>query len=194
MEDFNEEELTDPWNQYLVHLLMAFQQQPEFRAMRGAHKDSPDIYYLLFKDWPEPGYMTVVTYGLSLVENPRWKTNRKELCMTVNASTENWQLIVPYMANRLRGDCPFEYANTLNLGQPIDPGSKMDCFFVATPGMLKREEFLDIEIGADYKIDIQGFYPMYAEELQSFNELGVAAFLKRLDVEAYNVKRERISV
>ncbi|MNX87184.1 Suppressor of fused protein (SUFU) [compost metagenome] len=103
-------------------------------------------------------------------------------------------MIAGYVANHLRGDCPFSYSQTINFGERISEDSEMDAFFVFAPSTLDKEDYLDIDIGLDYKINIAGLYPMYSEELEAYEKMGLEAFWHHPDFDNYSVNRKRIAL
>lgn len=182
-----------PANLYLRHLDNIFQQEPLFFKEDSLIEGVPGVSAIVYKDVPEAGYITAFTYGLSLVEHPDWKLGRPELCISVKSDNMSWARVIAYMANSLRGDCPFTYGQTINFGQQVSEDSAMDAFLVFAPSILDKEDYLDIEIGAKYKLNIAGMYPVYASELDVYDELGLEAFWHHPGFDMYDVTRPLIS-
>lgn len=134
-----------------------------------------------------------MTYGLSLVKHPSWKSGRPELIMTVNSKEQAWENVTAYVANKLRGQCPFTYGETINFNEQISPDSKMNAFFIFAPSILAREDFLNIDIGTDYKISIAGLYPMYANEISVLGKIGIKEFWHHPNFDLYDVNRKEIT-
>ncbi|MNJ91842.1 Suppressor of fused protein (SUFU) [compost metagenome] len=183
-----------PVEKYLQHLDAIFQREPEFFKNDSLIEGLPGVTSIVYRDIPEKGYITALTYGLSLVKHPDWKFGRPELCISVESSHNSWALIAGYVANHLRGDCPFSYSQTINFGERISEDSEMDAFFVFAPSTLDKEDYLDIDIGLDYKINIAGLYPMYSEELEAYEKMGLEAFWHHPDFDNYSVNRKRIAL
>ncbi len=177
---------------YLRHLDHIFQQEPEFHKNESLIDGIPGVTAIVYKDIPEKGYTTALTYGLSLVKHPEWKFGRPELCISVESPNLDWGQVVGYIANKLRGDCPFTYGQTINFGEKISDDSEMNAFFIFAPSTLDKNDYLNIDIGADYKISIAGLYPIYSEELETINEIGLEAFWHHPDFDNYSVTRKRI--
>ncbi|WP_295127760.1 suppressor of fused domain protein [uncultured Chitinophaga sp.] len=178
---------------YLRHLEQIFQREPEFYTMESPVEGLPGVTALVYKDIPEPGYITGFTYGLSLVEHPDWQLGRPELCISVKSENMAWATVAAYMANHLRGDCPFLYAQTINFGDQIAADSPMDAFFVFAPSLLEREDYVNIDIGLGYKINIAGLYPMYAAEIPVLEAMGLEKFWHHPHFDLYDVNREMIT-
>lgn len=177
---------------YLDHLDRIFQQEPLFYQEDSLVEGVPGVTSIVYTDIPEKGYTTAFTYGLSLIKHDDWKLGRPELCISVESSNVNWGKVAGFIANKLRGEFPFSYGQTINLGEPISPDSEMDAFFVFAPGTLEKEDYLNIDIGADYKISIAGLYPMYSDELELYKEMGLEQFWHHPGFDNYSVTREKI--
>jgi hypothetical protein len=181
-----------PVERYLNHLYNIFQTEPEFFKNESLIEGVPGVTSIVYKDIPEKGYITALTYGLSLVPHPEWKLGRPELCISVESSNIDWGEFVGFIANKLRGDCPFRYGDTVNFGERISEDSEMDAFFVFAPSTLDKESYLNIDIGTDYKINIAGLYPMYSDEIGVFHQIGLEKFWRHPNFDNYSVRRRRI--
>ena len=181
-----------PVEKYLHHLNAIFQTEPLFFKEESLIEGVPGVSIIVYKDIPEPGYITGITYGLSLVKHPNWKFGRPELCITVESSSPDWPAAMGYVANNLRGEFDFSYGQALEFGQ-ISEDSEMDAFFIFAPAILKKEDFLNIDIGLDYKINIAGIYPLYSDELEIYHQLGLEKFWHHPDFDIHSVTRKRIT-
>jgi hypothetical protein len=180
-----------PVEKYLQHLDAIFQTEPLFFKEESLMEGLPGVTIIVYKDIPEPGYITGITYGLSLVKHPDWKFGRPELSITVASSSLDWPAAMGYLANNLRGEFDFSYGQAINFGQ-ISEDSEMDAFFIFAPAIFKKEDYLNIDIGFDYKINIAGLYPLYSDELDTYNQLGLEKFWHHPDFDVYSVSRKRI--
>lgn len=182
-----------PAERYLAHLDQIFQQEPALYINESLIDGVPGVTTIVYRDIPEKGFTTALTYGLSLVQHPSWKFGRPELCISVESANPDWGQVVGFLANKLRGDCPFSYGQTINFREPISTDSEMDAFFIFAPSTLDKSDYLHIDIGADYKISIAGLYPMYADELEVYEKIGLEAFWHHPDYDNYRVNRKRIT-
>ncbi len=182
-----------PIERYLEHLDNIFQKEPDFFINDSYIEGVAGVTSIVYKDIPEIGYITVLTYGLSLIKHPEWKNGRPELCISVESSNIAWGQVVGFIANNLRGDCPFCYGDTVNFGESISSDSDMDAFFIFAPSTLDKENCLNIDIGTDYYINIAGLYPMYSDERQIFHTIGLEKFWHHPDFDNYSVNRKRIT-
>jgi hypothetical protein len=183
-----------PIAKYLNHLYSIFQVQPRFYKEETLQEGVPGITIIVYEDMPYPGCITGVTYGLSLVKHPDWENGRTELCITVESSCLDWALAIGGIANKLRGSFSFSYGKTITFGKPICKDSDMDAFFIFSPGILDVDEYLDIDIGTDYKINIAGLYPMYSDELKEYYRSGFEKFWHDACFYNYSVNRKRVTI
>lgn len=181
-----------PAEQYLNHLYQIFQQEPELYMEESLIEGVPGITTMIYRDIPKKGYTTAFTYGLSLIQHPAWKVGRAELCISVNSSHLDWAQAMGYIANKLRGDCPFSYGQVINFEEKISDDSEMDAFFIFAPSTIDKEDYLHIDIGADYKVSIASLYPMYSDEIEVYENIGLEKFWHHPNFDNYKVNRNKI--
>lgn len=184
---------TTPIERYLQHLNNIFQKEPEFYKNDSLIDNFPGVTSIVYKDIPEKGYTTAFTYGLSLINHAEWKSGRPELCISVKSSNLNWGQIVGFIANKLRGECPFSYGQTINFRENISDDSEMDAFFIFAPSTLDKQDYLYIDIGLEYTINIAGLYPIYSDELEVYEHIGIKAFWHHPNFDNYSINRKRIT-
>lgn len=181
-----------PVEKYLAHLDKIFQREPEFFKNDSLIDGVKNVTSIVYRDYPTIGYLTAVTYGLSLVDHPDWKFGRPELTICVETENLDWGIVIGYIANHLRGKAPFTYGNTINFGEKISQDSEMDAFLIFAPSVFEKDEFLNIDIGTDYKINLAGMYPIYNSEIPLYNEIGPEEFWKHPGFDPLKVSRKRI--
>jgi Suppressor of fused protein (SUFU) len=190
---FKKKEITQrSLEKYMQHLDRIFQVEPEFFSNDSNQTGLKGVTSIVYRDIPEKGMITALTYGLSLIDHPDWKNGRPELMISVDSNDIAWGQVVGYIANKLRGDCPFCYSNTINFREKISDSSEMDAFLVFAPSTLEKDDFLNLDIGLDYNIYIAGLYPIYASEMELINNWGLEKFWHHPDFDNYNVNRKRI--
>ncbi len=179
-----------PVEKFMAHLDRIFRNEPEYYNEESKTNGIPGVTSIVYKDIPEKGMITAITYGLSLGNHPDWKFGRPELIITVDSKDTSWAQVAGYLANNLRGDCPFSYGNTINFGEKISKDSDMDAFFIFAPSILKKKDYLNVDIGLDYKISIAGLYPIHKLELEFIDKHGLEKFWKHpAGLDIYNVNR-----
>jgi len=182
-----------PVEKFMAHLDRIFQTKPEYYQEESKTEGIGGVTSIVNKDIPEKGMITGITYGLSLGNHPDWKFGRPELIITVDSKDASWAQVAGYLANSLRGNCPFSYSNTINFKEKISDESEMDVFLVFAPSILNKKDFMNIDFGLDYKINIAGLYPIYASEMEYIEKNGLEKFWKHTDFDMYNVNRKRIT-
>jgi len=183
-----------PIEKYLEYLDNIFQKEPEFYNNESLIDEVKGVTSIVYRDIPEKCFITAITYGLSLVEHPDWKFGRPELCISVESENLDWGIVAGFIANQLRGKSPFCYGETINFGEQISEDSEMDSFLIFAPSTLNKEGYSDIDVGTDYKINIAGLYPIYSEEINVYNQIGLKEFWFHPDFDNYSVKRKRIKL
>lgn len=161
--------------------------EPKFHLIKSTHPGQPPITAIVYRDIPGPGFLTGITYGLSLSEHPDWRLGKPELIISVRSEDIAWVTVIADFAEELRGECPFTYGGTLNHGQKVSPESDMTAFCVFAPGSLDRED-AEIDLG-DYKVFLSGCYPIYESERQFIQARGLEAFWTGFDWDVNSVKR-----
>ncbi len=182
-----------PVEKYLAHLDRIFQTEPEYFIEKSEKDGIAGVTTMVYKDIPEKGMITGITYGLSLGNHPDWKFGRPELIITVDSKDISFAQVAGFLANKLRENCPFSYSNTINFREKISDKSEMDAFLVFTPSILDKKDFSNIDIGLNYKINIAGLYPIYSSEMEFIEKNGLETFWKHPNFDLYNVNRKRIT-
>jgi hypothetical protein len=98
--------------------------------------------------------------------------------------------VIASFAEELRGECPFTYGGTLNHGERISPESEMTAFTVFASGALDPAD-AEIDLG-EYKIFLNGCYPIHESERQFIQKNGVEAFWK-LEWDINDVRRAPVA-
>lgn len=150
----------------------------------------PPVAVFVYKDWPEVGFITGFTLGLSAASHPEWKIGKPELMISVESEDEAWMFAVGYMAEQLRGRCPFRYGDTINFHAQISEESELDAFLVFAPPFLEKAE-MAVNL-RDFTCNIAGMYPMFSSEIKLYEELGLDKFWSLPEWDPLNVHRARL--
>ncbi|HYD51455.1 MAG TPA: suppressor of fused domain protein [Gemmatimonadaceae bacterium] len=170
--------------------------EPRFFPVDQPAGTSPKITSIVYRDLPEPGMLTGLTYGLSLAHHREWKLGRPELCISVRSDDERWAFAIAQLANALIHDCPFTYGDTINFGEPIAGDTTMTAFIVFAPAVLDRADFLNV-LGAPHGagpqdvINITGMYPIHDSERRFIHAHGLEDFW-RLDWDPFDPGRPAV--
>ncbi|WP_260193679.1 suppressor of fused domain protein [Actinophytocola gossypii] len=169
---------------YLAHLdRLSGGIEPVFQPV-PSEGDLPDVTVMIYRDLPEPGHVTGITYGLSLAEHPEWRHGRPELCLSVRSDDPAWAHAAGWVAGRLRGDCPFRYGDTIDFREQVSPESAMTSVFVFAPFVLDLKDYADIDVGPPGHeghdvVHIAGLYPIHDVEREYIHEHGLEDFWHR---------------
>jgi Suppressor of fused protein (SUFU) len=140
---------------------------------------------------PEPGTLTMVTYGISEAMHPDWKQGRPELVVSLDSEDMAWGMAAAYMAEAARGDFPFAYSQVLNFNRAISEESPMSAFFLFAPSFLDQEQTKLVL--PNKTIFLYGAYPLYAGETNLIEQIGLEKFWNLPGFDLYNVKRPDLS-
>jgi hypothetical protein len=157
------------------------------RKVESSRPDVPHVFVFIHKNWPEPGLITGFTFGFSALPHPDWKLGRPELMTVVESLDESWPIAIGYMAEQLRGRCPFCYGHTINFRAKVSKESDLDAFLVFAPLFLKKEQ-MSVKLG-DYTCHIAGMYPLFSSEMALYNEIGLERFWHLSGWDPLNVHR-----
>ena len=185
--------MQSPIERYLAHLDNIFQVEPEFFPLEPPEPGMPKVTAIVYRDVPETGSITGLTWGVSRVPHPDWRFGRPELIISVDSADLAWPLAIADLANSLRGKCPFSYGDVINFGEAVSEESDMSAFFIFAPSILERSDFLDIDVG-DYKVSLAGLYPIYDAERAVISQIGLEAFWVHPSFDMYNVTRYHVAV
>lgn len=168
--------------------------EPQFFPVDSTKPGLPRVTAITYRNLPEDGLLTTVTYGLSLAQHDLWRISSPELCMAVRSDDVIWAHALAFMAETYRGVCPFSYGNVIDFGEQVADESAMTAFLVFAPVVLDREDYLRIDVGAPGHeghdvINIQGVYPIHEAERQFIAESGFTAFWD-LEWDPYDVRRQ----
>jgi len=177
---------------YLTHLNDIFQAKPILSTYESGIDGIEGMTSIIYENTPEKGMITGITYGLSLTEYDKSKNERSELIISVKSEDTAWVESIVLLASQLRGDCPFTYGDVINFRERISMESNMDAFCIFVPSTLEKEQFLGIDIGTDYSINLRGIYPIYASEIRVINRIGAEKFWHHPEFDKHNVARKRI--
>jgi Suppressor of fused protein (SUFU) len=174
---------------YLAHLdRLAPDREPGFTQIESSNPAMKGVTAIAYRDLPEAGFITAVTYGLSLAEHPDWRHGKPELLISVFSRDERWAVAAAVIAERLRGSAAFSYGETIDFGEPVGADSSMSAFVVFAPTVLDREDFTGIDVGDSLPINLQGLYPIHDDERRWIQRHGLEEFWQ-LAWDPYDVGR-----
>jgi hypothetical protein len=158
------------------------------RKVESSDPELPPVFVFIYKNWPEAGFITGFTFGLSATNHPDWKFGKPELMISVESADEAWPCAIGALAENHRGKWPFCYGNTINFHAKISEESGLDAFLVFAPPFLEKEQ-PTLKM-MDFTCHIVGLYPMFSSELPLYEELGLRRFWGLPEWNPFNVHRE----
>lgn len=184
--------VTSRVERYLAHLdALSGGVEPQFWPVGSDDPALARVVAISYRNLPDAGLLTGLTYGLSLAAHEDWVLGRPELSICVRSEDPSWALAAAFVANRLRGRCAFSYGELIDFGEPVSPESAMDGFVVFAPLVLDREA-ATVDVGDDLPVHIAGLYPVHASERAYIAAQGLEAFW-RLDWDPYDVTRRPVA-
>lgn len=136
----------------------------------------PKVSVFVYKNLPEPGMITGVTYGLSVLPHPDWKFGRPELIVSMKSLDTAWPFAAAYFAGEFRGLKRFSYGDVFTMDEPIAGDTEMNGFLVFAQGILDSQP-PHLEMNG-FNLSFYQLYPIHSSELALYNEIGLEAFWK----------------
>ncbi|HVJ14496.1 MAG TPA: suppressor of fused domain protein [Polyangiaceae bacterium] len=184
----------DRLSRFQDHLTLVLEQEPEIFEFDSTLPGLPGVVCLVYREVPEPGMITGVTFGLSEVSRPEWLHARPELLIAVDSADIAWALAAAEAVNHLRGKRAFSYGEVIDFHQHVSEESAMSAFFVFAPAILERTSYAGIDVGGEQPIDIAGLYPIYDSERAIIGQLGLETFWNHPDFDLYDVQRRVVQL
>lgn len=174
---------------FLVYIETLFGKEAEIVKGSDPNDGMPPPAVFCFRDVPEKGKFTMVSYGLSLADHADWKLNRKpELILSIDDLNKEWAVLLADMISAARGKIPFLYGHRIEIPWKIE-GSNVNRFVVFAPITLTQEQFMDIDINQPYRICLNGIYPLTPGESQVIDMIGFENFWKDPNFDLGTVKK-----
>ena len=175
---------------FLAHLdALSGGVEPEFHRVVSTQDGLPSVTAISYRDLPDPGITTTLTYGLSLADHEDWVQGRPELCIAVASEDPAWGLACATVAESLRGSCPFVYGDTVDFGERISAESDMTGFLIFAAAVLDPHDALGVDVGEALPVHIVGCYPVHDSERRYVREHGLEAFWRGVEWDPYDVRR-----
>ncbi|OLZ68346.1 hypothetical protein AVW11_12745 [Streptomyces amritsarensis] len=133
------------------------------------------VVSVTYADKPESGFVTGVTYGLSLlVDSP---ASGRELCITMHSDDPRWAMVPAITVAALRGLCPFDPGMVIGYMKPYVEGSGLSSLLLGAPdSRLAVGRRIDLALSpgqdAEDSVELVGAYPIYASERKFFHAHG----------------------
>lgn len=174
---------------FIAHLQSVFGKEDAIQKV-DVTDGGPPIAVFVYKNVPEKGIITGVTFGLSLSQFPTWKHSRPEMIVSVESLDVGWPCAAGAFAAMFRGKKAFRYGDVFTTDCPLADDTKMDGFLIFAQSILS-EEYVSAQL-KDYKVHFSQFYSIYREELAIYEQIGLEAFWNHPGFEMYSIDRAPI--
>lgn len=175
---------------FLEFLDEAFGQE-ETILKHDAEDGGPPVSVFVFRDVIEPGTITGVTYGLSLIRHPDWTSgSRPELFISMKSTDMAWASAAAYFAASFRSEKRFCYGDVFTTDVPLAEDTEMDGVLVFAQSLFDMNPpHLKLN---DYDISFSQLYPIHRSELPLYSKIGLEAFWKHPGFDLDDPKRAAI--
>jgi hypothetical protein len=175
---------------FIDHLRTNFGKESTIHRAEAEDGRAP-ISVFIYKNIPEPGMITGVTYGLSIYPYPEWKLARPEIIVAVKSLDIGWPCAAATFAATYRGKKRFSYGDVFTTDSPMVSDSEMDGFVIFAQSILDRS-MQSVQMN-DYKIHFAQFYPIYRSEVNLYGKIGLKSFWHHPGFDMYDIKRKPIT-
>jgi hypothetical protein len=174
---------------YLEYLSTTFGEESQILREEGID-GGPPIAIFVYEDCPDPGMITGVTYGLSLVANPVWTRSRPEMVISIESASLSWPSVAANLTAYFALKKRFSYGDVFTVDGPLTNDTEMDAFLIFAQSVLDPEH-ASVDL-PDYRVHLSQFYPFYRTEIELYDRIGLEAFWKHPGFGMYDPKRPRI--
>jgi hypothetical protein len=148
------------------------------------------VSVFIYRNIPDTGMITGITYGLSCFPYPGWKLARPEMIISIESEDAMWAWTAAYFCAEFRGEKPFSYGDVFTTEAPLASDTKMDGLLIFAQSILDKElEAIELN---DYRVHFSQFYPIYRSELEAYRKIGLERFWKHENFAMYDPKRSPI--
>lgn len=172
---------------FLAHIERIFGPADEIKKHDCPQGGKP-VSVFIYRDIPDKGMITGVTYGLSEYAHPDWKLSRPEMIISIETNDLMWTWAAAYFAAEFRGEKRFSYGDVFTTDGPLAGDTAMDGLLIFAQSILERE-VASVQLN-DYKVHFSQFYPIYRSELKLYDEIGLERFWKHEGFAMYDPKRK----
>ena len=139
---------------FIEHLQDVFGNEDSIHKAEAAD-GGPPIAVFVYKNLPEDGMITGVTFGLSLCPLPAWKHSRPEMIVSVQSQDVGWPCAAGTFAAMFRGEKAFKFGDIFVTDCPLADDTRMDGFLIFAQSILP-----EVSVSAqlkDYKVHFSQF-------------------------------------
>ena len=139
-----------------------------------------------YEKWPQTGYTTIFSAGLSLFNNPAWKLSRPEIVLTVMSEDPQWASVLGQTITESLGKTNYEYGAMIKVPVAMPVGCLMDSICIYRCSVLDvGQEAINLP---DYKVVLSQMYPIYKNEMGLISK-DIQKFFADEDMDWYDPMR-----
>lgn len=166
---------TERFARFVGRLSSVLGADPEIHEVVPRVPADGQVFSLTYAGKPESGFVTGVTYGLSLSVDSL--AAGRELCVTMHSDDLRWAQVPAITVAALRGLCPFEPGMVIGYMKPYVEGSSLSSLLLGSPEpSLAMDRRIDLAPSpgqdAHDSVELVGAYPIYASERKFFHAHG----------------------
>lgn len=155
----------------------------------------PDVQVLVYRDFPEPGMITGVTWGLSAVPRPGEPTGsgeRSELVISLESDDTLWAWNAAYFAAEYRGQRGFVPGEVYFADEPLARDTAMDGLLVNQTTILPpADAWVDMP---GHRIRLLQLYPIHRSELVVYERYGLSTLWNHKGFDIYHPGRAPVVI
>lgn len=175
---------------FFEYLDRNFGKEDEIKRIESTKEGLPDVALMIYRDVPDQGMITGITYGMHFANHPDWKHGKLELILSVESQDDSWPLAMAWLAESFRNEKSFSYGGLFTMDAPISDESEMRAFFVFAPTILEKPNW-SLRL-SQYEVHLKQMYPIYLEEIEVFREMGLEGFWDHPHYDCYDVTRPNL--
>ena len=174
----------------MAHLDRVFGREQDVIKTADSEDGGVRVSVFIYRNIPEPGMITGITFGLSCYPYPDWKFGRPEIVLSMETEDIMWPYAAAYFAASFRGKKRFSYGDVFTTDGPLASDTKMDAVFIFAQSIFDKEH-QSIQMD-NYKLNFSQFYPIHRSELEVYENLGLEKFWKHDEFDLFNPRRPPI--
>ncbi|WP_170157158.1 suppressor of fused domain protein [Roseimicrobium gellanilyticum] len=155
-----------------------------------AEDGGPKIAMFVYRECPEPGMVTGVTFGLSHRAHPDWKFGRPEMVISMESESLDWPSAALGLTAYFAGKKRFCYGDVFTVDGTLTSETEMDGVLIFAQSLLDPEA-ATVQL-RDYRATLYQYYPIHSAEIPIYEKLGLEGFWNHPEFGMYDPKRKPI--
>lgn len=179
-----------PFSKFIKHHNKVFRQKASIQKMKLESSEESTVSYLLYRQFPEPGCTTMVTYAFSESERPPGM-HAHEFILSIDSTHSDWISSALHASTLLHQNGRVEMGSFITLSKPIAPDTEMNTLYAAPPPFMSdKQTFLELNNGS---VRLFGLYPLYEQETYLLQRFGCQKLLDLDSYDCFNPMRDSVT-